>query len=170
MATERGIAATLAYLHELYPTRDITEATGAAWFTNFSDTDDDVLLSAAKSCGRNPERKFFPTAGELRSHIPVPLVPPAISPTEVLRQIEGMGAYHNGWQWPRVEAVRLKLGDSVASAYGEVGPHRLNSDNATTREIAQRDFAETLHAERKQEVERHRLNWPDAPKQIGGGT
>lgn len=160
MTTKQGIGLMLYYLHELYPSRPpITEATGDAWLTTFADADDAVMLAAAKQCGREPERKFFPTPGEIFAYFPKDETPD-ISAHEVLRQIELLGAYDNGWHWPRIERVRDVLGSAVAEAYGDVGSPRLNSESPTTREIAERDFAVALKGARADERRRGTLPGP----------
>jgi hypothetical protein len=146
MATKPGVATTLAFLHELFPTREITAATGEAWLLAFLEVPDEMLMAAAQAHARAGSR-FFPTAGEVWAYIPR-TGPPPLTAAEVLKQITALG--HDGphfeWVLPTVERVRECLGDAAAAAYGAVGPHRLGSDSPTTREIAERDFAVELGA------------------------
>lgn len=156
MASKQGVGVVLAYLHELFPTREITPTTGTAWLLAFHEVPDDILMDAAQKCGRDSDRKFFPTAGEVRAQMPKPVLAAQLSADEVLSEIERLGGYgpQFQWVWPRVEMVRAQLGGAIATAYGNVGPHRLNSDNPTTREIAARDFSEGLIRERAEDPER----------------
>lgn len=170
MATKQGVGIALAFLHELFPTREITPTTGTAWLLAFHDVPDNVLMDAAQQCGSDPNRRFFPTAGEVRGQIPRPALAAQLSAHEVLKQIERLGGYgpQFQWQWPRVDVVRDTLGSAVAAAYGNVGPHRLNSDNPLTREIAERDFSEGLAQERADDPER--LALPPGHPQLRLGT
>jgi len=158
MATKQAIGLMLAYLHELFPSRPpITEATLEAWMVTFEDvTDDYAMMNAAKQCGAEPERRFFPAPGEIRVYLPQPSAEPA---AETLKKIEAIGGFNWQMRWclPTVEAVRAHFGETVAQAYGHVGPHRLGSDTEMTREIAERDFAVALEQQRA----RSRASEPD---------
>ena len=70
MATEKAIATLLAYFHELYPTREITESTPEAWRWALTDVSDARLQDAMQRIVREPGRTFFPTPNELRQHLP----------------------------------------------------------------------------------------------------
>lgn len=144
MASPRAIAAVLAYLHELYPTREISATTSEAWAMTFAAWDDETLTAAARAAAATPGRVFFPTPGELAALRPAPV----IDGDAVLRQIERLSTYspHTGMIAPRVEQVRDALGDAVATAYGMGGGARLFSVNEVTRDIARRDFHHELVA------------------------
>jgi len=131
-------------MHESFPTRPITAETGPAWEIIFRDVSDREFLGACLAACRESGRTFFPTPGELSALI---LPPPAQYDTEaVLRRVRETCEYVPGYGYsaPRVVKVRELLGDVIANALSEVGAARLYSDNATTREIAAREFAEAL--------------------------
>ena len=145
MASDRAITGVLAFLHDLFPTRDVGPGLLDAWARIFGDAkySDRWIESAAQQVAEEPGREFFPTPGALLVYFPRPA---AVSAVELLRRITALGheGPHFEWVLPSVERVRECLGDGIAAAYGAVGPHRLNSDNPTTREIAERDFAEAV--------------------------
>jgi hypothetical protein len=148
MASLKCVTAVLAAWHELYPTRELTADTAAVWSRLFPDVSDQDFTIAGDACARQAGRKFFPTPGELAFFLESD-EPPAISAHEMLRRIRSLCVYDVGigYVYPRVETVRSVLGDAAAQAYGNVGPHRLGSDNQTTRDIAERDFAGVLERE-----------------------
>jgi hypothetical protein len=145
MASSQGVAKVLRFLHALYPAHEVTDETGEAWLVVFADLPDDALADAARRCASEAGRKFFPTVGEVRAVVDA-MTGSRVNPTTLLRQIESMGSYnaHCGWVWPRVESVRERFGDGVATAYGMVGPGRFASEDAVTRDIAARDFAQDV--------------------------
>lgn len=141
MASPRAIAAVLAYLHELYPTREIGVATTEAWAMTFAAWDDETLTACARAAAATPGRTFFPTPGELAALRPEN-APPVVDGQKILRQISQLGTYsaHVGMIAPHVGAVRDALGDVIADAYASAGSERLFSDDDKTRSIAERDF------------------------------
>ena len=145
MASDQAIMRVLAFFHQLFPTRDIGVGLLDAWARIFGDAKytDAALELAAQKTAEEIGREFFPTPGALLVYLPRTA---AVSATELLRRIVALGheGPHFEWVLPTVERVRGALGDGIAAAYGAVGPHRLNSDNPTTREIAERDFAEAV--------------------------
>lgn len=60
----------LALFHELYPTRDISPATGEAWGVAFRNVSDERLQHAAHQVIREGGRTFFPTPGEVFARLP----------------------------------------------------------------------------------------------------
>lgn len=145
MATPKGIATMLAVLHEAFPHKEITDATGPLWLGWFRDEDDAALLDAANRCSLDRTRQFFPSPGEFRDILhPAP----PLDSGAVLRRIESLGSYnaHVGWIWPSVEAVRRALGDGIARAYSAIGSARLRQDEGTGRDIAVREFTQELQA------------------------
>ena len=168
MASREAIAKGLAFLHELFPTRALTERTGEAWSQVFQAVGDDAFLGACMAASREPGRTFFPTPGELWEFLrPIEALPDA---TTVLRQIEKMSVYNpaSGMIPPRVQDVRVALGDAAADAYGYAGPTRLFSDDETARDIAMRDFATTL--QRGQREHRPLLPGVASQRQLAGQT
>lgn len=147
MASPRTIATILAFLHELYPTREIGEATNEAWHIAFADWDDETLTVCARNAAATPGRSFFPTPGEIAAFRPAP----AIDTAALLRRISAIGTYNpNGWIYPRIEAVRDALGDAVADAYAAAGAERcFAEDESVTQDIARRAFGKELDAAQK---------------------
>ena len=139
MASKQTIAGVLAYLHELYPSRAIGQATAEAWSLTFADWPDDELQRCAKAAALTPGRSFFPTPGEVAAFRKTT---PIIDAGKLLRQIEKLGGYSPtiGYQHPTPYTVRLALGDVIADAYATAGGHRCFSDDETTRSIAFREF------------------------------
>lgn len=145
MANPRAIAATLAYLHELYPTREIGAATSDAWAMTFVEWTDDELLEAAKRAACTPGRSFFPTPGEITA-LRLGDAPPVVNGAAILNQIEKLSAYspQAGMVAPPVNTVREQFGPLAADAYATAGAHRCFSNDDTTRSIAQREFQKAL--------------------------
>ena len=158
MASRSVIARGLALLHESFPTRAITEETGAAWVAIFAEVPDGDFLRACLLLCREAGRTFFPTSGEVMAYAsPAPPQPDAMG---ALRQIAALSTYDpaTGNHPPRVELVREKLGDAFAFAYGQAMASRLFSGSPMTREIAERDFAEALHEELHAQARRPQLS------------
>ena len=140
MASDEGVSTVLAFLHELYPSREIGPATLDAFAFAFADWSDADLHACAKQAAATPGRTFFPTPGEIAAFRKVT---PIVDAARLLRQIEKLG--HNvagqGYFAPQVWLVREKLGDVVADAYASAGgPPRCFSDEEITRNIAFREF------------------------------
>jgi hypothetical protein len=119
MASKAAVAGVLAYLHELYPTREIGAATAEAWAMTFADWDDATIEACARLAAAEPGRTFFPTPGELVAHRPRPTIDTA----RLLRLVERLSVYvpASGMIAPNVETVRAQLGDDVADAYAAAG-------------------------------------------------
>jgi hypothetical protein len=155
MASHETVARALAIMQELW-SREITPELVRIYRAALADVDDDTLLAAVRralaSC------KFFPVPAELRHLAGVgrPRLEPAPDVAELVRQIWGHAEDSPGYgqRPPRVELVRRVFGDSVAEAYGYVGPERLFASNETTWQIARRDFAEELRASMSARAER----------------
>lgn len=142
MATAESIARGLALLHESFPTRGISAETGKAWALIFDGVSDKDFLSACLTAARTPGRTFFPTTGELMG-LAAPT--PQVNAEAVLLEIQALATYRpTGMLWPMVELVSDTFGGHIASAYAAAGSARVFSDNPTTREIAQREFAKAL--------------------------
>lgn len=160
MASDIGISRTLAFLHELFPTRDIGPATLDAWALVFESWPDDLLQSCAVKAAKEPGRTFFPTPGEVGAYAP----PPPVDTLAVLYRIEQLGHYEptQGWVLPTFEQIRDALGDEIARAYTVAGAKQLFADDAkdgthVTRDIARRTFAQELEKVNKTSPERLRL-------------
>lgn len=142
MASKTAIAGVLAYLHECYPSRDVSAATAEAWAMTFAEWDDATLEACARRAAATPGRTFFPTPGEITALAGRPV----FDSQALLRSIDKLAAYNPnvGMIPPNVGQVREALGDLVADAYASAGTDRLASADETTRNIAQRDFAKAL--------------------------
>lgn len=141
MASKQAIAGVLAYLHELYPSRAIGQATAEAWSLTFADWPDDELQVCARAAAASPGRSFFPTPGEVAA-FRVERMTPIVDAGKLLRQIEKLGTYSPtiGYQPPTPSTVRAALGDVIADAYATAGGHRCFSDEEMIRSIAYREF------------------------------
>jgi hypothetical protein len=155
MASHETVARALAIMQELW-SREITPELVRIYRAALADVDDDALLAAVRRALATC--KFFPVPAELRDLAGVarPRLEPAPDVAELVRQIWGHAEDSPGYgqRPPRVELVRQVFGDSVAEAYGYVGPERLFSSNETTWQIARRDFAEELRASMSARAER----------------
>lgn len=163
MASESAVGRTLAFLHELYPTREITPEAVAAWTVAFRDWDDRQLMECAMKAAREVGRTFFPTPGEITALRPRP----ALDLAGILHRISELGQYnpHTGWQYPRIDVVREALGDAIATAYGSAGAERCFADDANdgshvTRDIARREFEKNLEMWQTQNPDRPLLPAP----------
>lgn len=160
MASDAGIARVVAFLHELFPTRDIGPATLDAWSLVFENWPDELLQSCAVKAAKEPGRTFFPTPGEVGAYAP----PPPVDTLAVLYRIEQLGHYEptRGWVLPTFEEIRNALGDAIARAYTVAGAKQCFADDAkdgtsVTRDIARRTFAAELEKVNKTSPERLRL-------------
>ncbi len=149
MATDRAVGIALATLLETFPTREITAQTVKVWGKVLAGTDDDALGRAVLRLCRDPERRFFPTSGELFAELQTEIPKPAVDFEVIQKQISDLGSYNPnmGWVYPRVQPVREKLGDAVADAYAACGAARLFSDDEIGRSIAQREFRQELESQ-----------------------
>ena len=139
----------LAYLHELYPSRDIGVATTEAWAITFADWDDAEFQACARKAASTAGRTFFPTPGEIAACRALP----AVDTGKILRRISALGTYNpNGWLYPSIETVRDSMGEAVAQAYAAAGAERcFADDDSITQDIARRSFASELGHAQKQD-------------------
>lgn len=169
MASKMAIAGVLAFLHELYPSREIGTATAEAWSMTFAEWDDATLESCARSAALTPGRSFFPTPGEIAAF----RVAEPVDAGALLREISALGQYnpHSGWLYPRIDAVRERLGDAIASAYAAAGAERcFADDDSTTQSIARRAFGVELAAAQKLHPNRPLLCAPTTPPLLAAGA
>lgn len=143
MTSPRIIASVLAYLHELYPSRDISAATSEAWSMTFREWGDERLMDAARIVAAEPGRKFFPTPGEIAAAGAVETI---VDHAKILRQIEKLSVYtpQAGMIAPNVQLVRDTYGNAVADAYAAAGAARCFADDDTSRSISTREFQKAL--------------------------
>lgn len=116
------------------------------WMAALVDVPDDDLARAVAEVVRTRTGEFLPPVAVVRQ---AALRGRTVDLDGLIRAIDRAGSYNalTGWAPPRIEAVRELFGDDVAEAYGLAGGgSRLFSGNATTREIAARDFAEALRS------------------------
>jgi hypothetical protein len=144
VASKSAVAATLALLHELFPTREVTSTTGEAWGMMFEDWTDEDLMACTRSAAKQPGRKFFPTPPEIMDCRPAAV----IDSGKILRQISALGVYNpHGWVYPSIERVRQTMGDAVAEAYAAAGGERcFAADGSVAQDMARRTFAAELKA------------------------
>ena len=143
MATSSAIRKALAVLQAVFA-RDITPELAEAYRIALADVSDDDLGVAVGRCLQTC--MFFPVPAELRGAIHVDQAP-KVNAADVIAKIASLSTYMpTGYAHPSVPVVRDKLGAAAAEAYGFVGSRRLFSENQTTRDIAERDFAATFAA------------------------
>lgn len=169
MASDPAIAAILAMLQELFPTRDVGERTLDAWALVFGDWDDDELQACALRCAREPGRTFFPAPGEIAAQRELP----AIDTDVLLAKISKLGRHdpRAGWIYPTPEQIRDAFGQTVADAYVDAGAQRCFASDAAdgtsiTRDIARRAFAAALADEQRRHPDRPLLPSPTAPLRL----
>lgn len=151
MASEKAIATALATFAESYPNgKEITKRTLDVWRSVLETTSDEQLSRAVMRIVRDPERRFFPSTGEVFAAIAEDAKP--VDHLTVIHRIEQLGYYDpkRGWVYPTVEMIREKLGNEVADAYAVAGGLRIFADEAkdgttTTRDIARRKLEDRLN-------------------------
>lgn len=70
MASTTTVKRMLQYLHEAYPTRDISPLTLEAWCAALGDLTDDQVTAAVRKVLCESGRTFFPTPNEIRDAVP----------------------------------------------------------------------------------------------------
>jgi hypothetical protein len=168
MATKAAIATVLAYLHELYPSREVSAVTADAWAHTFALWTDEDLARCAHQAAATPGRRFFPTPGEIAEFRAEPT--PVINAPAILRQIEKLSAYspQAGMIPPPVVTVRERFGNAAADAYAAAGVHRCFANDDTTRSIAEREFQKALEAfAQEPATDRLRIESGEACRVIG---
>ena len=150
MASDTTIAAVLAFLQELFPSREITEKTLPSWALYFAEWSDHEFTTCAHRTAKEPGRKFFPTPGEIAAHRRPSR---AIDTDALLERIARLGSHNvsTGWIYPSADRIRESLGDAIADAYVNAGASQCfasaDSSGATiSRDIARRRFADAIDA------------------------
>lgn len=142
MASRKAVVAALTLLSRAFA-GDVTRERIELYAAALEDVPDEQLAAATKHVIQTQVGAFLPPPAVLR--LAAGYGAPAVDVEAVLRAIDSLGGYSpSGWCLPRMETVREALGDAVAYAAAEVGIHRLLADDATTRDIAARDFAQAL--------------------------
>lgn len=152
MASKNAVGLALSTLIETFPTREITAQTANVWMGVLSETNDDALGRAVLRLCRDPQRKFFPTSGELFAEIQTEVVKAVIDVEQIQRRISALGSYNPnmGWMYPSAAVVRQELGDAVADAYSACGGAKLFSDDDVGRSIAEREFRKEIDVQQTQ--------------------
>ena len=167
MASDIAVSAALAFLHELFPTREIGPNTLDAFAAAWKGLDDDELRESVLKAAQEPGRAYFPSPGEIIAHRRCAKVDAG----KVLRQISAMGSRNpNGWIYPSVERVRLALGDEIADAYAAAGTERcFAADGSVMQDMARRTFAAELTAADKNVPATGLLGATAAPRALLSG-
>jgi hypothetical protein len=143
MATDKAVAAFLAVMAELYPTRPITAATLSAYALALAPLADEDLGRATGTLAREPGRKFFPTPGEVLA-----AAQPQLAPVDVDRLcwlLSGLTTYTpHGVRPPSLAAVADHFGPEVADVCASVGLDRLLTSDAASAEWARKALREAL--------------------------
>lgn len=153
MASKKAIATVLSIFHETFPTRAVSGTTAEVWLTVFHNVEDDALMRAALRLARDPDRRFFPTTGEVFAAMGAEARP--VDVLNIIHRIECLGFYdpHRGWVYPTYATIKDALGEDIANAYTVAGGPSIYADDssAITREISRRKFGEQLEeAQRRQ--------------------
>lgn len=143
MASNAAVAWALAVLKHLPSKHPVTAETVEFYALGLDDVPDDALRDAVRRAAQTAT--FLPTPAELRRLASAARVR-VVDHEAVLDAIAAMGVYlpTTGTTYPRIEAVRQRLGDAVAAAYAEAGGERVFTGNPTTRDIARQAFAREL--------------------------
>lgn len=159
MASSRAIAVALGTFAETFPTREVSPRTADVWSKVMSSVPDEVLDRAVLRLCRDPERRFFPSSGEVFAAIADDARP--VDVLNIIHRIEKLGFYDppRGWVYPKYETVRDALGDEIAKAYAVAGAATIFSDDlkdgsSVTRDIARRSFGSELERVNKATPER----------------
>lgn len=166
MASTKAVVTALAMFSETFPGKELTERTATVWETVLADVDDAALGRAVLRLCRDPERRFFPSSGEVFAAIAADASP--VDVLTIIHRIEKLGHYDpsRGWVYPNYEMIRDNLGDEIAKAYSVAGAQNIFADEAkdgttVTRDIARRAFSSHLERVNKATPERLRLSPPE---------
>lgn len=145
MATREAVVKTLAVFGALFP-RDISPELVSIYHAALSDVSDDDLKLAMGKCVQTA--RFFPQPAELRDKVGanVKALPDMSAIHARLRSLVFVTGRSE--DLPSVEKVRAHCGDAIASAYGLVGPKRLEGfvfdGTGVGTDIAVREFAKAI--------------------------
>lgn len=144
MASKQAVATALK-MFALTFAGDVSDERVDLYQAALADVDDAALKAATTRLVATHKGEWIPVPALIREAAGAN-VRPRVDAEAVRHAIYEIAGYNpNGFSPPRVEAVRQRLGDAVADAYGAVGGGRLFADG-TTGEIALRDFAKELEA------------------------
>jgi hypothetical protein len=142
MASRRAVATALKLLARAFA-GEVDEARIDVYFAALDDVGDEQLAAAVTLVIKESTERFIPPPGLIRKAVSPT---PAVDSAALIRRIAKLGQYspHVGWIYPSVARVRDQLGDRIAYAYAAAGQERLYSENATTVDIAKRDFEQAF--------------------------
>ena len=142
MASDVVVGWALSVLKHLPSKNPVTAETVAFYALGLEELTDDQVKVATRLAAR--DCTFLPSPAELAKLVGAHRVVFDVEP--ILDAIRALGSYlpTSGTTHARVERVREALGDGIAEAYSCAGGARMFSGNETTRDIAQREFAEAL--------------------------
>ena len=165
MASNERVGWALSVLKHLPSKNPVTAETTAFYALGLRDLADDDLTRAvgiaASRC------TFLPTPAELRDLAGANRAE-VVDAEAVLTAIAVMATYlpTTGTTYPRVEAVRERLGDGVANAYGAAGGGRIFAGSEVTRDIARREFEKALAEEVADRGADDVMEWVHALKRL----
>ena len=142
MATREAVARALAFFAEDRG-GDVTPPRLQIWCEVLKPLTDIDLNRAVGLVLRSDRSGFIPPVSALIAAV---TETEPVDHEELLKAIGQMGVYSpiSGMCWPRIGDVRERLGDAIATAYADAGASRVFSDNETSRDIARREFRQSL--------------------------
>jgi hypothetical protein len=140
MATERAVARMMKIFSRNFA-GEVTKDRCKLYHAALQDVSDEQLDAATARVIREHESEFIPPVAIIRKFAAAN-ARPILDVEATIIAISRYGASPPArWYPPRPDALRAYFPEGVVRAYAEVGGTVLFSDNATTREIAYRDFA-----------------------------
>ena len=142
MASPSAVGGALQQLAAVYR-KEITPQLITIYNATLKDLSDATLQLAVEQCLRTCT--FFPNPAELRNAVGAN-VAPTVDAEAVVDAIRSMGTWNpaSGTAYPTGAKVREVFGDGIAAAYLDAGCAKIFSDNEQGREIAQREFRQSL--------------------------
>lgn len=159
MASKAAVVAALKLLGRAYA-GVIDAAKVDVYHAALDDLTDADVQRAVAAVIKSHTGDFIPPPAVLRKAVaPAPV---AVDADAILRRVEQLATYNAaaGTIYPSTATVEQQLGDAIGYAYASAGGPRVFSDNATTRDIARRDFQNAL---------RDAVSRPDAALPVIGG-
>ena len=147
MASRRAVSAALKMLALTFA-GDVSGERVDLYAAALEDVDDGALAAATLQLVKTHKGEWIPVPAVIREAAGADVQPRA-DVEDIVSRISRLSEYNpHGQRGPRVGAVRVAMGDAIASAYGAVGgsSRLIDSTDATTRDIALRDFAKELEA------------------------
>jgi hypothetical protein len=139
VASERAVARMMRIFSRNFA-GEVTADRCKLYHAALQDVSDEQLDAATARIVKEHESEFIPPVAIIRKFAAANARPSI----DVESTIVAIGRYgemgHTRWYPPRPETIAKHFPPAVVRAYAEVGGTVLFSDNATTREIAFRDF------------------------------